>query len=99
MNASANFYSLIETAKAHGLEPNAYLREVFTTVLPATIVEALLQGRFEDSHIKIALNKGVIGLALTNEPFGCRVGKPLVPKHPRSSTLSYRVRVPRLTLK
>ena len=30
VNASANLYSLIETAKANGLEPYAYLREVFT---------------------------------------------------------------------
>jgi transposase len=29
-SASANLYSLIETAKANGLEPSAYLAEVFT---------------------------------------------------------------------
>ena len=43
--ASANLYSLIETAKANGLEPYAYLRRVFTE-LPAAAtaehVEALL---------------------------------------------------------
>jgi transposase len=43
--ASANLYSLIETAKANGLEPYAYLRRVFTE-LPATTtvedIEALL---------------------------------------------------------
>ncbi|MCG8046388.1 MAG: IS66 family transposase [Candidatus Thiodiazotropha endolucinida] len=33
-NASANLYSLVETAKACGLEPYAYLKEVFTQ-LPA----------------------------------------------------------------
>lgn len=27
--ASANLYSLIETAKGHGIEPYAYLRQVF----------------------------------------------------------------------
>jgi transposase len=27
--ASATFFSLIETAKANGLEPNAYLRYIF----------------------------------------------------------------------
>jgi hypothetical protein len=44
-NASANLYSLIETAKANGLEPYAYLCQVFTQ-LPATKsleeIEALL---------------------------------------------------------
>lgn len=43
--ASANLYSLIETAKANGLEPYAYLRRVFT-FLPAAQaladIEALL---------------------------------------------------------
>jgi len=28
--ASANLYSLIETAKASGLQPYAYLRHIFT---------------------------------------------------------------------
>jgi len=28
--ASANLYSLIETAKANGLEPYAYLKQIFT---------------------------------------------------------------------
>jgi len=43
--ASANLYSLIETAKANGLEPYAYLRRVFTWLPRATTVaniEALL---------------------------------------------------------
>jgi len=44
-NASAIIYSVIETAKAHGLEPYAYLRRVFSA-LPAAAsaaeVEALL---------------------------------------------------------
>jgi transposase len=44
-SAIANLYSLIETAKANGLEPYAYLRRVFTE-LPATTtvedIEALL---------------------------------------------------------
>ena len=43
--ASANLYSLIETAKANGLEPYAYLRRVFTLLPQAIIVadiEALL---------------------------------------------------------
>ncbi len=47
VNASANLYSLVETAKAHGLEPYAYLREVFTKLPGATTVEdieALLPG-------------------------------------------------------
>ena len=37
--ASANLYSLIETAKANGLEPYAYLRRVFTELPAATTVE------------------------------------------------------------
>ena len=47
VHASANLYSLVETAKAHGLEPYAYLREVFTKLPGATTVEdieALLPG-------------------------------------------------------
>ena len=43
--SSANLYSLIETAKANGLEPYAYLRNVFTRLPAATTVadvEALL---------------------------------------------------------
>ena len=35
-NASANLYSLIETAKANGIEPYAYLRTVFTELPQAT---------------------------------------------------------------
>lgn len=43
--ASASLYSLIETAKANGLEPYAYLRLVFTEIPRTTTledVEALL---------------------------------------------------------
>ena len=43
--ASANLYSLIETAKANGLEPYAYLKQVFTELPRAETVgdvEALL---------------------------------------------------------
>jgi transposase len=39
VGASANLYSLIETAKANGLEPYAYLREVFTRLPAAGTVE------------------------------------------------------------
>jgi hypothetical protein len=43
--ASANLYSLIETAKANGLAPYAYLHRVFT-LIPAAVtaqdIEALL---------------------------------------------------------
>jgi len=42
---SARLYSLIETAKANGLEPYAYLRHVFTDLPKATTqaeIEALL---------------------------------------------------------
>ena len=41
VQASANLYSLIETAKACGLEPYAYLRRVFTELPQAQTVEAL----------------------------------------------------------
>lgn len=37
--ASANLYSLMETAKANGLEPSAYLKEVFTKLPLAESVE------------------------------------------------------------
>ena len=36
--ASANLYSLVETAKACGLEPYSYLRRVFTELPKATSV-------------------------------------------------------------
>ena len=41
VKASANLYSLIETAKANGLEPYAYLRHVFTELPKADTVEAI----------------------------------------------------------
>ena len=37
--ASANLYSLIETAKANGIEPYAWLKQVFTELPKATSVE------------------------------------------------------------
>ncbi len=39
LTASSNLYSLIETAKANGLEPYAYLRKVFTQMPVAQSVE------------------------------------------------------------
>jgi len=51
VKASANLYSLIETAKANGLEPYAYLRHVFTELPKAETVEAieaLLPGNFKN---------------------------------------------------
>ena len=41
VKASANLYSLIETSKANGLEPYAYLRHVFTELPKAETVEAI----------------------------------------------------------
>jgi transposase len=41
VKASANLYSLIETAKANGLEPYAYLRRVFAELPKAETVEAI----------------------------------------------------------
>ena len=54
VKSSANLYSLIETAKANGLEPHAYLREVFTNLpLAASVqdVEALLPGNNDAKQI------------------------------------------------
>jgi transposase len=48
--ASANLYSLVETAKANRLEPTAYLRHVFTALPRATTlaeIEPLLPHRIE----------------------------------------------------
>jgi hypothetical protein len=39
VKASANLYSLIESAKASGLEPYQYLRQVFTGLPQAETVE------------------------------------------------------------
>lgn len=39
--SSANLYRLIETAKANGLEPYAYLRPVFTDLPNAQTVEEI----------------------------------------------------------
>ncbi|MDT8328924.1 MAG: IS66 family transposase [Roseovarius sp.] len=41
VQASANLYSLIETAKANGLEPYDYLRQVFTELPRADSLEAI----------------------------------------------------------
>ncbi len=41
VKASANLYSLIETVKANGLEPYAYLRCIFTELPQADSVEAI----------------------------------------------------------
>ncbi len=38
-NASANLYSLVETAKANGLEPYAYLKLVLTELPAAKTLE------------------------------------------------------------
>jgi transposase len=56
VKASANLYSLIETAKANGLEPYAYLRHIYTQLPSAQAVEdieALLPGNVTAEHIKI----------------------------------------------
>ncbi len=57
VQASANLYSLIETAKACGLEPYAYLRRVFTELPKAQIVfarEALLPGNLPPEQASLA---------------------------------------------
>ena len=53
--ASARLYSLIETAKANGLEPYTYLRHVFTHLPQATTVEdveALLAWNIEPHTLR-----------------------------------------------
>jgi hypothetical protein len=55
--ASANLYSVIETAKRSGLEPFAYLRHVFAELPRATTideVEALLPGRIDRARLQDA---------------------------------------------
>jgi len=55
--ASANLYTVIETAKVNGIEPYAYLRHVFAELPKATTledVEALLPGRVDREQIRIA---------------------------------------------
>jgi len=50
VNASANLYSLIETDKANGLEPHAYLKVLFAKLPQAETVEeieSLLLGNVE----------------------------------------------------
>jgi transposase len=55
--ASARLYSLVETAKANGLEPWAYLATIFEK-LPAAAsaaeIEALLPGRIEMGDLRTA---------------------------------------------
>jgi transposase len=56
VKASANLYSLIETAKANGLEPYAYLRHLFTELPKAETAEAievLLPGNLDTGQIRI----------------------------------------------
>ena len=51
--ASARLYSLIETAKANGIEPYAYLRQIFTELPKAetlTDIEALLPYKIDLSR-------------------------------------------------
>jgi transposase len=53
--ASANLYSLIETAKANGLEPYAYLRHIFSELPKATTlqeIEELLPHRIDPAQLK-----------------------------------------------
>ncbi len=56
VKASANLYSLIETAKANGLEPYTYLRYLFTELPNAesvAAIEALLPGNLDEDQIRI----------------------------------------------
>ncbi len=56
--SSANLYSLVETAKANGLEPYAYLKRVFTELPQAKGVEdieALLP--FKAQHPQVSVEQ------------------------------------------
>jgi len=56
VKASANLYSLIETVKASGLEPYAYLRYLFAELPKATTVEdieRLLPGNIKLDQIAL----------------------------------------------
>ena len=56
VKASANLYSLIETAKANGLEPYAYLRYLFTELPKAETVDsirALLPGNIDKDQFRV----------------------------------------------
>ena len=56
VKGSANLYSLIETAKANGLEPYAYLRYLFTELPKAETVaaiETLLPGNLSKDQIRL----------------------------------------------
>lgn len=56
VSASANLYSLIETAKANGLEPYAYLRYLFTELpkaLTVDAIESLLPGNVDRNRLNI----------------------------------------------
>ncbi|MFN3078140.1 MAG: transposase domain-containing protein, partial [Alphaproteobacteria bacterium] len=57
VKSSANLYSLIETAKANGLEPFAYLRHLFTELPTAQTVddyEKLLPWNIDQAALSIA---------------------------------------------
>ena len=57
VKASANLYSLIETVKANGLEPYAYLRHLFTElpkVETVEAIEALLPGNLSADQIRLS---------------------------------------------
>jgi len=56
VKASVNLYSLIETAKANGLEPYAYLRHLYTELPRAETVEeieALVPGNLPKNQIRV----------------------------------------------
>ena len=56
-NASANLYSLVETAKANGHEPYAYVKQVLTELPAATTledVETLLPFNLQPTESKVA---------------------------------------------
>jgi len=56
-NASAKLYSLVETAKANGHEPYAYIKQVLTELPAATTLEnaeALLPFNLQPAEYRVA---------------------------------------------
>jgi transposase len=56
--ASANLYSVIETAKANGIEPYAYLRHIFAELPKATTledIEVLLPARVDREQLRVVI--------------------------------------------
>jgi len=79
VKASANLYSLVESAKANGLEPYQYLRQVFTVLPQAEMVEAI---------------ESLLPWAVKKIPAETRYATPRFTHRLRRSVASFRNRTP-----